>query len=309
MITRTALRHLDRTFVMGILNATPDSFSDGGQWMDLNSAIARGYRLVDQGADIIDVGGESTRPGAQALSSGEEWDRIGAVVKALAQAGIAVSIDTYHAATARLAVEAGAVIINDVTGGAGDPSMFSTVAGLGCMYVLQHTRGTPETMNSLASYESVPGEVAAELEESVRRAVGSGIDRSNIIVDPGFGFAKNADHNWDLAAHFEAVEALGQPVLIGVSRKRFLEEVAPDSVPSSRDNATATLTGYFASRGVWGVRVHEVAASKAAILTAERLRESGAFTGQGAFRGRATPGNREDGGDREASGGSEGSDA
>ena len=278
MVARRTLRHPNHTFVIGILNVTPDSFSDGGAWTDIDSAVARGYRLIEQGADIIDVGGESTRPGALPLTSGEEWDRIGAVVRALAQAGIPVSVDTYHAATARLAVEAGAVIINDVTGGAGDPSMLSTVAGLGCMYVLQHMRGTPDTMNSLATYESVPGEVAAELAESIRRAVGSGIDRENIIVDPGFGFAKNADHNWDLAAHLEAVEALGQPVLIGVSRKRFLAEVAPDSTPQSRDDATAALTGYFASRGVWGVRVHEVAASKAAILTTERLRAAGAFT-------------------------------
>ena len=258
MVARRTLRHPNHTFVIGILNVTPDSFSDGGAWTDIDSAVARGYRLIEQGADIIDVGGESTRPGALPLTSGEEWDRIGAVVRALAQAGIPVSVDTYHAATARLAVEAGSVIINDVTGGAGDPSMLSTVAGLGCMYVLQHMRGTPDTMNSLATYESVPGEVAAELAESIRRAVGSGIDRENIIVDPGFGFAKNADHNWDLAAHLEAV--------------------APDSAPQSRDDATAALTGYFASRGVWGVRVHEVAASKAAILTTERLRAAGAFT-------------------------------
>lgn len=277
MATRTKLRQPHRTYVMGILNVTPDSFSDGGQWTDIGSAIERGYRLLEQGADIIDVGGESTRPHATPLSSAQEWDRIGAVVRSLAQAGVLVSVDTYHAATARLAVEAGASIINDVTGGSGDPSMFSTVAGLGCAYVLQHTRGTPETMNSLASYESVPEEVAAELDESIRRAVSSGINRENIVVDPGFGFAKNSEHNWDLAAHMEAVEKLGQPILIGVSRKRFLEEIAPGAGATARDDATAALTSYFAGRGVWGVRVHEVAASKAAVLTAERLRESGAF--------------------------------
>lgn len=283
MVARTALRDPDRTLIMGILNVTPDSFSDGGEWTDIDAAIARGYRLVDQGADIVDVGGESTRPGARALTPSEEWDRIGAVVKALSQAGIAVSVDTYHADTARRGVEAGAVMINDVTGGTGDASMFSTIAGLSCMYVLQHTRGMPQNMNSLASYDSVPGEVAAELRESIRRAVGSGIDRENIIVDPGFGFAKNADHNWDLAAHMGVIRELGHPVLIGVSRKRFLAEVAPDSAPSARDDATAALTSYFAERGVWGVRVHEVAASKAAILTAEKLRQAGAFDSGGSL--------------------------
>ncbi|MGO1592592.1 MAG: dihydropteroate synthase [Ancrocorticia sp.] len=285
MAAWTNLREPHGTYVMGILNVTPDSFSDGGSWLDLDAAVARGYRLMNQGADIIDVGGESTRPGAAPLSSREEWDRIGAVVRSLSQAGIPVSVDTYHAHTARLAVEAGAAIINDVTGGAGDPSMFSTVAGLRCLYVLQHTRGMPQNMNTLASYSCVPDEVATELSDSITRALGAGISRDRIIVDPGFGFAKDADHNWDLAAHMEAVEALGQPILVGVSRKRFLADVASGPSPAARDDATAALTSYFASRGVWGVRVHEVAASKAAVLTAEKLREAGAFEKAGATPG------------------------
>ncbi len=277
MVTRRLLRHPHGTFVMGILNVTPDSFSDGGKWTDVDAAITRGYRLIKDGADIIDIGGESTRPGALPLSADQEWDRIGAVVRALAQTGTLISVDTYHADTARRAVEAGASIINDVTGGSGDRAMFSTIAALGCAYILQHTRGTPETMNSLASYESVPREVAAELAASIRRAVALGVNRGNIIVDPGFGFAKNSEHNWDLAAHLHEVQALGQPVLIGVSRKRFLADVADGSAPEARDDATAALTTYFAAQGVWGVRVHEVAASKAAIRTTAKLREAGAF--------------------------------
>ena len=262
---------------MGILNVTPDSFSDGGMWTDIDSAIQRGYHLLHQGADIIDIGGESSRPGALPLSHEDEWDRIGAVVRALSQAGAAVSVDTYHADTARRAVEAGAVIVNDITGGKGDPAMFATIAALGCAYILQHTRGTPDTMESLANYESVAKEVAAELADSTRQAVAAGVNRSNIIVDPGFGFAKDSDHNWDLAAHLEEIEALGQPILIGVSRKRFLEEVSEGTDPRSRDDATAALSTYFATRGVWGVRVHEVAASRAGIRTADRLRRAGAF--------------------------------
>ena len=277
MVARRLLRHPHGTFVMGILNVTPDAFSDGGMWTDIDSAIQRGYHLLHQGADIIDIGGESSRPGALPLSHEDEWDRIGAVVRALSQAGAAVSVDTYHADTARRAVEAGAVIVNDITGGKGDPAMFATIAALGCAYILQHTRGTPDTMESLANYESVAKEVAAELADSTRQAVAAGVNRSNIIVDPGFGFAKDSDHNWDLAAHLEEIEALGQPILIGVSRKRFLEEVSEGTDPRSRDDATAALSTYFATRGVWGVRVHEVAASRAGIRTADRLRRAGAF--------------------------------
>lgn len=270
-----------RTLVMGILNVTPDSFSDGGAWLDYDAAIGRAYRMIDDGADIIDVGGESTRPGARPLTADEEWNRIGAVVRALSQTAVPVSVDTYHAETARKAVDAGASLINDVTGGAGDPSMLTTIASLGCAYVLQHTRGTPDTMNSLASYDSVPRDVASELRSSIDRAIALGIDRSRIIVDPGFGFAKNSEQNWDLIAHLEEIEAIGYPLLVGVSRKRFLAQIVDEQGsslraegPEARDDATAALTAYFAGRGVWGVRVHEVAASKAAVLTAHHIRQA-----------------------------------
>ncbi len=277
-MTPRQLPNVGRTLVVGVLNVTPDSFSDGGAWLDVDAAVARGHRMIRDGADIIDVGGESTRPGAVPLTANQEWDRIGAVVKALAQTSTPISVDTYHADTARKAIEAGASIINDVTGGAGDPAMFSTIAALGCVYVLQHTRGTPQTMNSLARYDSVADDVAAELRVSIDRAVALGVNRANIIVDPGFGFAKDNDHNWDLAAHLDAVEALGQPMLVGVSRKRFLADVVDAGAgPVERDDATAALTAYFAGRGVWGVRVHEVTASKAAVLTAQKLRDCGGY--------------------------------
>ncbi|MCF2706659.1 dihydropteroate synthase [Arcanobacterium haemolyticum] len=253
---------------MGILNVTPDSFSDGGRWNDVDAAIAQGYKLIHEGADIIDIGGESTRPGARMLEPDEEWDRIGAVVRALSQTSTPISVDTYHATTARRAIEAGATIINDVTGGAGDPSMLSTVAALGCPYILQHGRGNPQTMGSLASYTSVSREVADELREGLERAIAVGINTDNIVVDPGFGFAKDSVHNWDLAANFDAIEELGFPILVGVSRKRFLAELEP----ASRDDVTAALTSYFAQRGVWGVRVHAVAPSRAGVLTAQTLR-------------------------------------
>lgn len=269
------LKHLDRTLVMGVLNVTPDSFSDGGLWTNNDTAIAQGYRLIDQGADIIDIGGESSRPGAPALTADEEWNRIGAVVRALAQTDTPISVDTYHAETARKAVEAGASMINDITGGGGDPAMFSTIAALGCPYVLQHMRGTPATMADFASYTSVSHEVACELGKSLDHAVSMGIARSNIVIDPGFGFAKNGDQNWDLAAHFAEIEALGRPILIGVSRKHFLAKLASSSEPSARDGATAALSNYFALRGVWGVRVHDVAASRAAVLAARELRAAG----------------------------------
>ncbi|AWE42989.1 dihydropteroate synthase [Actinobaculum sp. 352] len=260
---------------MGILNVTPDSFSDGGAWMNVDDAISRGYELIRQGADIIDIGGESTRPGATPLSAQKEWDRIGAVVRALAQTETVVSVDTYHAHTARRAADAGASIINDVTGGAGDPSMFSAVAATGCTYIMQHMRGMPQSMDSMAEYDSVPEEVAAELAAAMERAISAGVRREQIILDPGFGFAKVAHQNWDLAAHMEAVLALGAPVLVGVSRKRFLAEVTDGGEPEDRDAATAALTSYFAQLGVWGVRVHDVAASRAAVLTEARLRAAG----------------------------------
>lgn len=267
-----------RSLVMGILNVTPDSFSDGGLYVDTDVAVEKAYRMVRQGADIVDVGGESTRPGATALTAREEWNRIGAVVTALGKTDIVVSVDTYHADTTRRAIDAGAEIVNDVTGGAGDPNMFSAVASSSCLYILQHGRGNARTMNSLANYGDIGAEVADELTASVDRAVSSGVDASQIVVDPGFGFAKVGNDDWDLAANMAPIMELGMPVLVGVSRKRFLAEIHNGrSGPAQRDDATAALTAYFAELGVWGVRVHEVAASRAAVETVARLRTAGAY--------------------------------
>ena len=262
-----------RTLVMGILNVTPDSFSDGGMHATPEAAIEAGLRMLEQGADIIDIGGESTRPGAEPLTAEEEWGRIGDVVAALAEAGATLSIDTYHAETARRAAEAGARIINDVTGGAADPDMFAAVAAAGSMYVLQHSRGRAEEEQS---YTHMGEDVAAELALRQSQALAAGIERERIILDPGFGFAKDADQCWRLAAELGPVEDLGQPLLIGVSRKRFLAEVSVGESALDRDVASAVLAFHFATRGVWAVRAHDVAATRAAVETAARLRLAGA---------------------------------
>ena len=267
-----------RSLVMGILNVTPDSFSDGGLYVNADAAVERAYRMVRQGADIVDVGGESTRPGATPLSARDEWDRIGSVVRTLANTPIRVSVDTYHAETARRAADAGAAIVNDVTGGHGDPSMLSAVAATGCTYILQHNRGGGASTDALASYGDVAAEVSGELSASIDRAISAGVDASQIVVDPGFGFAKVGPQDWDLAAHMESVMSLGFPVLVGVSRKRFLAEIASGGEgPERRDDATAAMTAYFASLGVWAVRVHEGAASRAAVEAVARLRRAGAY--------------------------------
>ena len=246
-----------RSLVMGILNVTPDSFSDGGLYVDADAAVERAYRMVRQGADIVDVGGESTRPG---------------------DTPIRVSVDTYHAETARRAADAGAAIVNDVTGGHGDPSMLSAIAATGCTYILQHNRGGGASTDALASYGDVAAEVSGELSASIDRAISAGVDASQIVVDPGFGFAKVGPQDWDLAAHMESVIGLGFPVLVGVSRKRFLAEIASGGEgPERRDDATAAMTAYVASLGVWAVRVHEVAASRAAVEAVARLRRAGAY--------------------------------
>ncbi|MFC5369677.1 dihydropteroate synthase [Arcanobacterium bovis] len=263
--------------IMGILNVTPDSFSDGGNWVTTDAAIAHGREMISQGATILDIGGESTRPGAQQLSWEQEWDRIADVVAVLSQE-VTVSVDTYHAQTAQKAVAAGAHIVNDVTGGAGDPNMFATVAELDCSYILQHGRGNSQTMNDLANYDGpVAHVVANELIASRDAAVRSGIDSERIILDPGLGFAKMGDQNWELLADLEVFLELGHPVLIGQSRKRFLSAVAGESRVEDRDVATATISGLLSETGVWAVRVHNVAASAQAIAVHLKLSSLGAW--------------------------------
>lgn len=271
----TAVEPPGRTLVMGILNVTPDSFSDGGEHLQRQAAIDHGLRLLAEGADLIDVGGESTRPGAQRAAVAVELDRVVPVIAALAQAGASVSVDTMRAEVAAAAVAAGAVFVNDVSGGLADPAMLATVAGLGVGYVAMHWRGHSDVMAELAGYRDVVAEVVAEL--AVRRdaALAAGITPERLVLDPGLGFAKTAAHNWTLLARLDELEALGQPVLVGASRKRFLGELlatdAGPRPPKQRDAATAALTTLLASRRIWGVRTHTVRQQRDAIAVAERL--------------------------------------
>jgi dihydropteroate synthase len=270
-----AIAGADRPLIMGILNVTPDSFSDGGEHLAAEAAIAHGLAMQLQGADIVDVGGESTRPGAQRITAGEEQDRVLPVVTALAQAGVAVSIDTMRASTAAAAVLAGARIVNDVSGGMADDEMYRAVAGLGAAYVVMHWRGPSITMDRQAVYVDVVADVVAELGARTADAVASGINPASIIVDPGLGFAKEADHNWELLRNLGSLQTLGFPVLVGASRKRFLGSLLADPKAGGtgeprgmrdRDPATDAVSALAAAAGAWGVRVHDVANSRDAVL-------------------------------------------
>ena len=247
--------------VMGILNVTPDSFSDGGEHFSLDSAVAFAQQMVDEGVDIIDIGGESTRPGAERVTLEEELQRTIPVIKALAPLGITLSIDTMRAEVARQAVRAGASIVNDVSGGKADPGMFETVAELGCQYILMHWRGHSTEMNSLTQYNNVVNDVIAEIEAQLQLALKAGISREKIALDPGLGFAKDAPQNWEIIDQIDRFIELGYPVLIGHSRKRFL---GGDS-PMEREDATVSLTKKLADKDIWAFRVHNVAANKEAL--------------------------------------------
>jgi len=243
--------------VMGILNVTPDSFADGGQHYEASLAIAHGLEMIEDGVDIIDVGGESTRPGADRVPEEEEQARVIPVIRELATKGVVISVDTMRASTAKLAVEAGATIVNDVSGGAADPDMFSTVAKLGCKYTLMHWRGHSKDMNEKAIYGDVVADVIAEVTVQLDKALAAGIKRENIILDPGIGFAKDAQHNWEVLNRIDEFVALGYPVLIGHSRKRFLGGDHPDE----REEATVKVTQSLIGTGIWAVRVHGVKAN------------------------------------------------
>ncbi len=246
---------------MGILNTTPDSFADGGEHFTYPDAVDHGLQLIAEGADIIDVGGESTRPGADRVSAAEEERRVINVITKLADAGKPISIDTMRASTARTAVIAGASIINDVSGGLADPEMLDTAAELNVPYIAMHWRGHSKEMNSLAKYENVTEEVIAELNLRIAAALSAGISRSNLIIDPGIGFAKEAADNWQIIENIERFVSLGYPVLVGASRKRFL---GGDN-PTERESATVELTKRLSQSGIWAVRVHGVAANKAVL--------------------------------------------
>ncbi|CED90911.1 dihydropteroate synthase [Actinomyces succiniciruminis] len=269
-----------RTLVMGIINVTPDSFSDGGRWDTTELAVAHGRQLLAQGADILDIGGESTRPGATPVTVAQEQDRVLPVVRALAAGGAVVSVDTLHAETADAAVAAGAHIINDVSGGLADPDMHRVVAAAGVVYICQHWRGTPETMDALTDYgpDGVVAGVEAELRSRLDELLAAGARPEQIVLDPGLGFAKTHSQSWQLlAATGRLVADLGRPVLIGASRKRFLAaatvpEAAPD--PLARDAATVATTSLAAAAGAWAVRVHEVPANRDAVRTASLWKEN-----------------------------------
>ncbi|MCZ4118714.1 dihydropteroate synthase [Streptomyces sp. H39-S7] len=267
----------DRCAVMGVVNVTPDSFSDGGQWFDPELAVKHGMDLVASGADIVDVGGESTRPGAARVSEAEELRRVIPVVRELAASGVLVSVDTMRAAVAEQAVMAGARLVNDVSGGGADPAMIPVVAAAGVPFVVMHWRGQSIDMNNRAVYGDVVAEVVAELREGCERAVAGGIDPARIIVDPGLGFAKNAEHDLALMAHLGRLRELGRPLLVAASRKRFLGRVlagtAGDPPPPARerDAATAAVSAIAAREGAWAVRVHEVHASADAVRVSRAI--------------------------------------
>ncbi|MFD5213660.1 dihydropteroate synthase [Microbacterium sp. NPDC058345] len=257
------------TAIWGILNVTPDSFSDGGRYMDADTAIARARMLRAQGAAVIDVGGESTRPGAERVSADEEQRRVLPVVEALSADGIPVSIDTLNAATAAEAVRAGARIVNDVSGGLADDGMLAAVAASDADFAIGHWRGPSSDMYAHAQYGRVAREVAGELRERVSAAAAAGIAPSRLIVDPGIGFAKSGQQNWEVLRGLDEITALGHRVLVGTSRKRFLAEVldarAEEDAERRRDLATAVTSVLAARAGAWAVRVHDVAATRDAL--------------------------------------------
>ena len=280
------------TLVLGVLNVTPDSFSDGGRWTDLDAALAHGRSLVAAGADVVDVGGESTRPGATRVEPDEELRRVLPVVRELAAEGVRVSIDTVHAGTAAAALEAGAEIVNDVSGGLADADMARVVAESGRTFVAMHWRGFLDAGPSRSGYDDVVTDVRDELARRVDALVDAGVAREALVLDPGLGFSKAGLQNWQLLAGLHELATLGLPLLVGASRKRFLGELLPDGAdPVERDAATAVVSVLAAQAGAWGVRVHDVVGTRAALDVLGAWREgarepSGGRRGGGARRAR-----------------------
>jgi dihydropteroate synthase len=267
-----------RCLVMGVVNVTPDSFSDGGRYLDADVAVAHGLRLAAQGADLVDVGGESTRPGADRPPVQEELDRVLPVVERLAAEGVQVSIDTMRAVVAEAAVKAGAVLVNDVSGGRADEDMFETVARLGSPYVLMHWRAHSADMQAHTDYADVVADVATELADRLATAVAAGVDPGLVVLDPGIGFSKTGEQNWAVLAGLERLHGLGRPLLVGTSRKRFLGTLlaGPDGEPQppeERDDATAATSALAAAAGAWCVRVHAVPPTLDAVRVAARWAE------------------------------------
>lgn len=268
---------------MGVLNITPDSFSDGGRWLDPGRAVAHGLELTAQGADLVDVGGESTRPGAQRVDADEELRRVVPVIRGLAAAGVVVSVDTARASVARAAIAVGARLVNDVSGGLADPAMLATVADAGTPYVLMHWRGPSADMQQHAHYDDVVRDVRRELSGRLAAALDAGVASELLVLDPGLGFAKEASHNWALLARLAEILDLGRPVLVGASRKAFLGSAlaganGADRSAEGRDDASAAVSALAAAAGAWCVRVHSVPATADAVRVAAAVRAANVST-------------------------------
>lgn len=270
----TELNNLERCLVVGVLNVTPDSFSDGGKFFDKDIAINQAKKLITDGADLIDIGGESTRPGADQISIDEEIKRVIPVINELKKNNIFISIDTMKHEVAKAAVEAGAIIVNDVSGGLADEKMFETVAKLDVPYVLMHWRGHSKNMDDLAKYKNVTQEVIDELSAQTKKAIDKGLKKEKIVLDPGLGFAKNPEHNWQILRDLNLFNQLEFPIYIGASRKRFLAPysiIKDSSNLEDRDLATSVITTYSAINNAWAVRVHDAKSSAIAVRLVNQL--------------------------------------
>jgi dihydropteroate synthase len=262
-----------RPLVFGVLNVTPDSFSDGGRYLDPAAAIAHAVQLSADGADVIDVGGETTRPGAARTDAAEEAARVAPVIRELTARGIRTSVDTMRASTAAAALEAGASVVNDVSGGLADPDIVRVAVDTGAIFVAMHWRGHSDTMTTRAVYDDVVADVRRELGARVDALLLAGLDPDRLVLDPGLGFAKDAEHNWQLLGRMSELASLGHPLLIGASRKRFLGALLPEGAPvEQRDLGTAVVSALSAASGAWAVRVHDVRSTVAALDVAAAWR-------------------------------------
>jgi dihydropteroate synthase len=265
---------LERTLVIGILNVTPDSFADGGRHFDFEAAINRAKEMISEGVDIIDVGGESTRPGADRVTEEIEKDRVIPVITELAELGVTLSIDTTRSNIAQAAIGAGATIVNDVSGGLADPKMAALIASNPAVqYVVMHWRGHSKDMQKAAEYQNVVSEVKEELDNRVIALTKLGVLPEQIVLDPGIGFAKSSAHNWELLKNIDRLNLLGFPILVGASRKRFLGDLISAEVADDRESASIALTTYLAKAGIWGVRTHSVKPHRDAIAVVEEMRK------------------------------------
>lgn len=280
----------DRPIIMGVLNVTPDSFSDGGDFARTEAAVAHAVEMVAEGAEIIDVGGETTKPGAGRVPVEEEQRRILPVIRELVDRGIRISVDTMNASTAAATAELGAEIINDISGGLADPDMGRTVAGLDVDFVAMHWRGHSSGMDQLVSYDDVVRDVLRELEMRLAELIITGVDPDRIIVDPGLGFAKRPEHSWQVLVNLREYASLGSRILVGTSRKRFLSSLVPGGAGAKdRDRATAVTSALAAEAGAWAVRVHDVASTRVILDAWETLGEGakapGPHRARSSFRG------------------------